>query len=112
MPKPSPSDPRVVFVTAPDLEVAGKIARAVVEDRLAACASLLPGVTSIYRWRGEVLEDAEVLLLIKTRLEHLDDLERRVLELHPYEVPEFIALEPAHVEPRYLAWLQSETSEL
>ena len=111
MPKPSLSDPRLVFVTAPDLEVAGRIARALVDDRLAACASLLPGLTSIYRWRGEVQEDAEVLLLIKTSSERLADLERRVAELHPYEVPEIIALDPAHVEPRYLAWLQSETSE-
>lgn len=110
MAKPSPSDPRLVFVTAPDLDVAGKIARALVDERLAACASFLPGLTSIYRWRGEVHEDREVLLLIKTCSERLPDLERRVAELHPYEVPEFIAVEPAHVEPRYLAWLQSETS--
>ncbi len=111
MTKPSPSDPRLVFVTAPDLDLAGEIARALVDDRLAACASLLPGLTSIYRWGGEVHEDVEVLLLIKTCSGRLEDLERRVAELHPYEVPEIIALEPAHVEPRYLAWLQSETSE-
>ncbi len=110
MTQPSPSDPRLVFVTAPDRHVAGKIARALVEERLAACASLLPGLTSIYRWRGEVHEDAEVLILIKTCSERLGELERRVRELHPYEVPEILALEPAQVEPRYLAWLRSETS--
>jgi len=111
MTKPSLSDPRLVFVTAPDVDVAQKLARALVDERLAACASLLPGVTSIYRWRGEVHEEDEVLLLIKTCSGRLEELVRRIAELHPYEVPEIIAVEPVHVEPRYLAWLQSETSE-
>jgi periplasmic divalent cation tolerance protein len=111
MTKPSPSDPRLVFVTAPDPDVAKKLARALVGDRLAACASLLPGLTSIYRWDGKVQEESEVLLLIKTCSGRLDDLERRIAELHPYDVPEIVAVEPARVEPRYLAWLQSETRE-
>lgn len=98
---------RAVLVTAPDREVGARLARALVGEGLAACVNLVPGVTSVYRWQGEVCEDAEVLLVVKTTAARLDPLRARVLELHPYEVPELVALAPAAVEARYLAWLQA-----
>ena len=96
---------RVVLITAPDMEVARGLARALVEEGLAACANLVPGVTSVYRWEGELCEDAEVLLVVKAPAERLEALAARVDALHPYDVPELVALEPAAVEARYLAWL-------
>ena len=106
-----PADPRVVLVTAPDDEVAGRLARSFVSSGLAACVSRIPGVSSTYRWEGEVTEDAEVLLLIKTTVGQLGSLEVALHAEHPYDVPEFIALEPASVAAPYLAWLQSSVAE-
>ena len=101
--------PRVVLVTAPNEDVGRRLARALVERRLAACANLIPGVRSIYRWDGEVRDEAEVLLVIKTVAGRISELEAALAELHPYDVPECIALEPASVEAKYLAWLVDET---
>ena len=106
----SDAAPRVVLVTAPDAEHARRIARALVEERLVACANLLTGVTSVYRWEGAVQEDAEVLLVLKTRAGRLDALEARLGALHPYDVPEFVALAPEHVAAPYLAWLVDATA--
>lgn len=99
--------PRLVLVTAPPGEAAA-LARALVSERLAACVNVLAGVTSVYRWQGAVQEDGEALLVVKTRADRLAALEARVLELHPYDVPEFVVVEPAHVEARYRAWLAAE----
>jgi periplasmic divalent cation tolerance protein len=96
--------------TCPDAETAARIARTLIEERLAACVNRVPGVSSTYRWQGEVHDDAEVLLLIKTTRERLDALRERPVELHPYEVPELIALEIADGLPAYLDWLRIETS--
>ena len=101
--------PLVVLITAPDERVARSLATELVGRKLAACVNLVPGVISIYRWEGAVEEAREVLLLAKTRRARLAELEAAVLELHPYDVPEFVALEPAHVEARYRAWLERET---
>jgi len=101
--------PRVVLVTAPDRDVALALARALVERRVAACANLVAGVTSVYRWEGAVEEDAEVLLVIKTVAARLGELEALLDELHPYDVPECVALEPASVSAAYLAWMVGET---
>jgi len=106
----SDAAPRVVLVTAPDAEHARRVARALVEERLVACANLVPGVTSVYRWEGAVQEDAEVLLVLKTRAGRLEALEARLGELHPYDVPEFVAIEPGHVGALYLAWLLDATA--
>lgn len=100
---------RVVLVTCPDADVARSLARELVERRLIACANMIPGLTSIYRYEGKVHEDPEVLLLLKTRLELLEALEAAVIELHAYDVPEFVALEADRVESRYAEWLQLET---
>ena len=107
----SSADPRVVLMTAPDDEVAERLARSFVSRGLAACVNRVPGVTSTYRWKGEVTEDAEVLLLIKTTAGQLGALETAVHAEHPYDVPEFVALEPAAVGAPYLAWLQSSVQE-
>lgn len=95
---------RLVLVTHPR-EGAGAFARALVEARLAACVNRLP-VTSVYRWEGAVQEDEEVLLVVKTAAGRLADLERHVLAAHPYDVPEFVVLEPGAVAAPYLAWLE------
>ena len=104
------SHPRLVLVTAPDIEIATMIARTLVEDRLAACANILPGLTSVYRWEGEVQEEAETLIIVKTRADHVERIEERLGEIHPYDVPECIALAPDRVEAKYLAWLIDATT--
>lgn len=95
--------------TAPDPETAEDLARTLVERGLAACVSLLPGIRSIYRWKGEVETAEEVLLLVKTTAARLPEIERALAERHPYEVPECLAVAPAHVERKYLDWLVGET---
>lgn len=104
------TSPRLVLTTAPDRETATAIARALVERSLAACANLLPGARSIYRWEGKIEESDEILLVLKTTESRLGELERALAELHPYEVPEFVVLTPSHVGAKYLAWLVLESS--
>jgi periplasmic divalent cation tolerance protein len=99
----------VVNVTAPNLATAERLARAVVEESLAACCTLVPAVRSIYRWQGAVHDDIEVLLVIKTRAALLDALTARVRALHPYTLPEVIALPIAGGSEPYLAWVRAET---
>ncbi len=99
----------VVFITAPDLETGARLARSLVEERLAACANLVPGVRSIYRWEGRVQDDAEVLLVVKTGAERVDALAARVSELHPYDVPEVVALRVAGGSRAYLEWVRQES---
>ncbi len=103
-------DARVVLMTAPDQEVAQRIARTLVEERLAACVNLVPGVRSIYRWQGAVEEDAEVLLLAKTGRTRCAALAARVQALHPYELPEIVVLPVDGGSQRYLDWIVSESS--
>ncbi len=102
--------PQLCLVTAPDREVAGRIARALVDERLAACVNILPGITSVYRWEGAVETGEEVLLLAKTMRSGLDALTARVVELHPYDVPEVIAVEIGGGLPAYLEWIAAETT--
>ena len=98
----------VLFVTAPDLEVASRIARALVDERLAACVNLVPGLRSIYRWQDAVHDDAEVLCIVKTSRVLFDAARARVVALHPYEVPEVIALEVSAGHAPYLDWLAGQ----
>lgn len=102
--------PRIVLVTAPDSSVADALARSLVERRLAACVNLLPGITSVYRWKGAVETDSEVLLVLKTTAAKLPAIEATLDAEHPYDTPECVALEPASVEAGYLAWLVNEVS--
>ncbi len=103
-------DARVVLMTAPDQEVAQRIARTLVEERLAACVNLVPGVRSIYRWQGSVEDDAEILLLAKTGRARCAALAARVQALHPYELPEIVVLPVDGGSQRYLDWIVSESS--
>ena len=97
----------VVLVTAPDAEVGARIGRALVEEGLAACVNLVPGVRSIYRFEGAVHDDAEVLLILKTRAALSSALAARVRALHPYQLPEVLALPVAGGSEPYLEWLRS-----
>ncbi|MFT5080548.1 MAG: periplasmic divalent cation tolerance protein [Planctomycetota bacterium] len=95
----------VVLVTAPAGETGVALARGLVEAGVCACVNLVPGVLSVYRWKGEVCEEGEVLLVIKSTLSGLARLEAAVLEAHPYDTPEFVVLDPVHVEGEYAAWV-------
>lgn len=97
---------RIVMTTAASLEEAERLGRALVEERLAACATLLPSGLSIYRWKGQIESSAECLLLLKTAQDRLAALETRLHELHSYETPEFLVLTVAAGSHPYLAWLQ------
>jgi periplasmic divalent cation tolerance protein len=99
----------VVLVTAGSTEVAGRLARALVGERLAACVNVVPEIRSIYRWKGEIADETECLLVIKSRRSRFAELEARIRALHPYEVPEILALEPAIGSAPYLRWLIEET---
>lgn len=98
-----------MLVTAPSAEVAAAIGRAVVTEGLAACVNVVPGVRSIYRWQGELCDDAEVLCVMKTRAERVAALTDRVVALHPYEVPEVIALPIAAGSAPYLRFVDDAT---
>jgi periplasmic divalent cation tolerance protein len=104
------SDVEVAFVAAPDTETAARIARALVEERLAACVNVLPGMRSIYRWKGAVETANEALLLVKTRSDLAAAVEARVRELHPYEVPEVIRVGLRGGSAPYLEWVLAECS--
>lgn len=99
----------VVLVTVPDRECGRRLAEALVAERLAACVSQLPGLRSRYRWQGAIEDEPEELLLIKTRRSRFPDLARRVRELHPYQVPEILALPVLDGWQPYLEWLAAET---
>ena len=99
----------VALTTLPDAETGARIARALVDERIAACVSRMPEIVSIYRFEGAVHEEPETLLVIKTRRGRVADLERRLMELHPYDVPEFVVMDAAHVGSKYAAWLRSVT---
>lgn len=99
----------VVLVTAGSAESAGEIGRAVVAERLVACVNVIPGVRSIYRWQGRITDEGECLLVMKTRRSSFAALEARIREIHPYDVPEVIALDVALGSAPYLDWLLSET---
>lgn len=95
--------------SCPDEASARAIAETLVDERLAACVSRLPGVQSSYRWEGRVQHDAEVLLLIKTTADRLDALTARLQALHPYELPELVAVEATGGLAPYLAWVAAQT---
>ncbi|RJO65914.1 MAG: divalent-cation tolerance protein CutA [Myxococcales bacterium] len=101
----------VLFVTAPNAETAAAIARALVEGRLAACVSIVPAIRSIYAWQGKIEDEAESLLVVKTTAARVEAAKARVLALHPYSVPEIIALPIVAGHQAYLDWLTAETRE-
>ena len=102
----------VSVVTVPDEDTGRRIAKALVADQLAACVNIIPGIRSVYRWEGQVCDDPEALLWIKTRKILFKKLQERILELHPYELPEIIALDISDGLPDYLAWVAREADPL
>ncbi len=101
------TDALIVFTAFANEDDAARVARVLVEERLAACANLLPGARSIYAWEGKVADEREVVVLMKTRKQDWPALMSRLHELHPYDTPECVAVRLAAGAPRYMAWLES-----
>jgi len=99
----------VVFVTVGNAEDASKIGRALVEEKLIACANIIPRIHSIYWWKGEICDDQECLLIMKTQSSLFPLLKSRIRQLHSYEVPEIIAFPIAQGLPEYLDWVVENT---
>jgi periplasmic divalent cation tolerance protein len=103
------TDFRLVYIPVPDEACGREIGKRLVERGLAACANILPRMTSIYRWEGKLEEDREALLLAKTNAENLPELQTVVKELHPYRLPCVVALNIDGGLPAYLDWLKDNT---
>lgn len=104
-------DAILIFTNLPDRDSALRLAEELVAARVAACVNVLGGCTSVYRWKGETETADEVPLLIKTRASLYAAVERMILERHPYELPEIVAVPFADGLPAYLNWLKAETAE-
>lgn len=102
-------DTLLVYCTAPDPDTARELARTLVDERLAACVNIVPGLSSLYRWQGRVYEDAEALLLMKTTAARYPALQERLRALHPYELPEIVAVPLSAGLPAYLDWVGAQT---
>ncbi len=100
----------VVLSTADSMETASRIARSLVEDGEAACVNIVPGVRSIYRWQGKVCDDGELLMVIKTTEARFEAVRSQIRALHPYELPEAIALPIIAGDEEYLRWLSSSVA--
>ncbi|XP_010540442.1 PREDICTED: protein CutA, chloroplastic [Tarenaya hassleriana] len=101
----------VVYVTVPNREAGKKLANSIVQEKLAACVNIVPGIESVYQWEGKIQSDAEELLIIKTRQSLLDALTDHVKANHEYDVPEVIALPITGGSPQYLEWLKNSTKD-
>lgn len=99
----------VIFITVPGREEAARIAEALVAEKLAACVNQIEGVSSIFWWEGKVQRETEILLMAKTASKRVENLIRRVKELHSYTTPEVIALPIRHGNPDYLRWIDETT---
>ncbi|NND45112.1 MAG: divalent-cation tolerance protein CutA [Xanthomonadales bacterium] len=97
----------VILCTCPDAGTAGKLARSIVDQRLAACVNILPAIRSIYSWQDEIQDDEEALMVVKTMEHAYPLLEAWLLEHHPYDVPEVVAVQANRVSPDYLAWIEA-----
>ncbi|MEI6033877.1 MAG: divalent-cation tolerance protein CutA [Verrucomicrobiae bacterium] len=96
---------RIALTTFPEEEAAEQAARTLVTENLAACGTILPGARSIYRWEGKIEDSREVVVLFKIDAANQDRFEARLLELHPYDVPEMVFLLPSHVHAPYAQWI-------
>jgi len=104
------TDVLVVLCTCPDEDTAAELAGGLVEERLAACVNVLPAIRSIYRWQGQTCDDAEALMVIKTTADAFDALQDWLLDAHPYETPEVIALPVSAGSAVYLGWVAGEVA--
>jgi len=103
------NQPLLVLTNVPEAELAERLARMLVEQQLAACVNILPTVASIYRWDGHIEQASEIPLLIKTTQARYTELERAIVQAHPYDVPEIVVLPLAGGLPAYLQWMRDET---
>ncbi len=101
----------VIFITAPGEEEAAGIARSLVESRLAACVNIVRNMRSLYVWQGNIEDDTEVLMIVKTQKKLFKALSKKVRELHSYDVPEIIALPIVDGSEEYLTWLRESTGQ-
>ncbi len=106
----SSTDALVILCTAPNSDIGAMLARGLVEKQLAACVNLIAGVRSFYRWKGQVEDDGEVQLVVKTRASRFDDVRAWIEENHPYDTPEILALPVTAGSDAYLAWIGDEVS--
>jgi len=97
--------PIVIFCTTPDMDCAKKIAHFLVEKKLAACCNILPEIKSVYSWEGQLKQDDELLIVIKTNLNNFNDIEDGIKKLHPYDVPEIISIDITAGSNEYLSWI-------
>ena len=104
------TDAIVVMTTLASTDDAVKLVQTLLERRLVACGSVLPGVRSLYRWNGKIADEPEVIVYLKTRAARLESLEVAFAELHPYKVPELLALPVTGGLAKYLTWINAETS--
>ena len=104
------TDAVLVLTTLPNSDAAAELASRVVSEKLAACANILPALRSIYRWQGKMQDENEVLVLLKTQARQYEPLKARILALHPYDVPEVIAIPVERGHQAYLDWILNETT--
>ena len=98
----------MVFVTVPGLKEGRRISKEILTSRLAACVTVVPDVRSMYWWEGKIVRASEAMLLVKTTKIQYQKLERKIMELHPYQVPEIIAIPLVEGLPQYLGWIKRE----
>ena len=101
------SEMLVILCTCPDEATASQLAGGLVGEQLAACVNILPGIRSIYHWQGKISDDAEVLMVIKSLTSRFEELESWLLNHHPYDIPEIVALPVSRVSAEYRAWIKS-----
>ncbi len=106
---PAPDGAAVLLTTLGDRAQAEHLAREIVREGLAACVTLVPGATSIYRWKDQVVTESEIVLLMKTPRDRVAPLKERLSKRHPYELPEILVIEVGEGSPEYMAWLRAET---
>lgn len=104
------TDAIVVLTTLASAEEAVALVRALLERRLIACGTVLPAARSLYRWQGKIADEGEAVVLLKTGASRLDSLQLAFAELHPYKVPELLALPVSAGSPKYLEWISGETT--
>ena len=105
------SEALVIMCTCPDEKTAVQLARGLVAERLVACVNVLPGIRSIYRWQEDIEDDKEVLMIIKSTVRGMSEVEDWLVSHHPYEVPEVVVLPASHVAPDYLEWLTAQVAD-
>jgi len=98
---------QIIFCTCPDQQTAKQIAESLIRDKSAACVNIIPGITSVYQWQGKIESAQEHLLLIKSRVEKYSTIESKIKQIHPYELPEIIAVPIERGLPEYLQWIDS-----